>query len=328
MSGVIFPDLGSVVVGPGGLSPREVCLDWRRGAAGVGTIAALADDSMTFIALETRTLAVVRPGPGPVAIYPVPPRRAARPAALCLDLDGTIVDSEPLWIAVIEQVVGALTGRAGFRFDLDERRHVSGRSVGAHLAWALAAHAPGVSLEAARALHARFAREALDRLSVGGRNASVPRVMPGFTSLRAAARDCGLPVALVTSGVETKMWPTLVAAFRAAGLGDPAGHFDAILCGGVMAGEGRIGSLSDMPMKPHPWLYAEALIIGLGLPETAAAVVIEDSAAGVVAARLAGLDVIGLDSGNIRQLGAASLCSTVVEDLTTAGAVVRKRARA
>uniref|UniRef100_UPI002FDE1E25 HAD family hydrolase n=1 Tax=Rubrimonas sp. TaxID=2036015 RepID=UPI002FDE1E25 len=264
MKRVDFPDLGALDVGSGGLVARDACLGWRVGEDGVRAIAALADDSVAFIAFGSRTLAVVAPGAGPVAIYPVPPLCRGRLTAVCLDLDGTLIDSEPLWIAVIERTIGEVTGIAGFRFAEGERRYVSGRSVGAHLAWALSAHAPGIGLDAARAVHARFTREALAQLASGGLAGDAPRLLPGFEALMATIRAHGLPVALVTSGVEAKMWPTLIAALGAAGLGAPSEQFDAILCGGASAADAPIGSLSDLPMKPHPWLYAEALSIGLG----------------------------------------------------------------
>lgn len=319
-----FPDLIGAHIGLGGLVPTNGCHGWRVGEAGVQTMAGLADGSVTFVAFLDRTIAIVAPAPGAVAIYPVPRLTGGAPQGLYVDLDGTLIDSEPLWISIIEQTLAQTSGRPGFRFPHSARVHVSGRSVGAHLEWAIKEFAPDISIATAQMTHARLAREALTAVISDGDRADVPTLMPGFRTFMDAVKASGLPVALVTSGVEAKMWPTLAVALRRAGFPDPQGVFPTILCGGTSAADAPIGSLSDLPMKPHPWLYAEARAIGLKLPSTAPGIAVEDSAAGAIAARIAGLSVIGLASGNISDLGASCLCVEMVANLDEAAQAIQR----
>jgi beta-phosphoglucomutase-like phosphatase (HAD superfamily) len=69
--------------------------------------------------------------------------------------------------------------------------------------------------------------------------------------------------------------------------------------------------LGELTPKPHPWLYAEACRIGLGISfeERNSVVGIDDSGAGVCSIRLAGFPTIGFDGGNILTSGTKSLCS-------------------
>jgi len=74
--------------------------------------------------------------------------------------------------------------------------------------------------------------------------------------------------------------------------------------------KGEPGTLGELSPKPHPWLYAEAFRVGLGLPfELREAVLgVEDSGAGVCAVRLAGLVTVGVGGGNVEQSGLKPLC--------------------
>ena len=86
----------------------------------------------------------------------------------------------------------------------------------------------------------------------------------------------------MTSGLHEKAWPEIVAAFRALGLGDPRDFYDAIITAGFPLRKGEAGTLGELSPKPHPWLYAEAARVGLGIPFEARNSVlgIEDSGRG------------------------------------------------
>ncbi|MDI9422755.1 MAG: HAD family phosphatase, partial [Bacillota bacterium] len=72
---------------------------------------------------------------------------------------------------------------------------------------------------------------------------------------------------------------------------------------------GQASTLGGLVSKPHPWLYLEAVRVGLGLKEEEwqHVVCIEDSTAGVISAHLAGFAVLGLNTGNLAQSGVESL---------------------
>lgn len=82
-----------------------------------------------------------------------------------------------------------------------------------------------------------------------------------------------------------------------------------------------------MTPKPHPWLYAETVRVGLGIPPSRRGRVIgiEDSGAGVVAVRLAGFACLGMRGGNIAKSGVRPLVHETCEDLAAALAIVLGR---
>jgi beta-phosphoglucomutase-like phosphatase (HAD superfamily) len=84
-------------------------------------------------------------------------------------------------------------------------------------------------------------------------------------------------------------------------------------------------SRSGLSPKPHPWLYAEAARVGLGIPfEGRSRVVgIEDSAAGVCSIRLSGFTALGLGGGNLASGGAGGLCHSIHPDLRSVGELLR-----
>ena len=115
----------------------------------------------------------------------------------------------------------------------------------------------------------------------GRTDAFVPA--PGLKEFLLALKDAGIKIALVTSGLYEKAYPEILAAFRTLGLGDPQDFYDAIITAGFPLRRGEVGTLGELSPKPHPWLYAEAARVGLGIPfeERESVVGIEDSGAGV-----------------------------------------------
>ncbi|MFW6159310.1 MAG: HAD family hydrolase, partial [Planctomycetota bacterium] len=132
---------------------------------------------------------------------------------------------------------------------------------------------------------------------------------PGLREFLLALKDRGIRIGVVSSGLHEKAWPELVSAFRAMDLGDPAEFYDAIVTAGHAIRAGQAGTLGELEAKPHPWLYAGAARVGLGieLADRHHVVGIEDSGAGVVAVRLAGFACIGMAGGNIAASGTRCL---------------------
>jgi beta-phosphoglucomutase-like phosphatase (HAD superfamily) len=138
----------------------------------------------------------------------------------------------------------------------------------------------------------------------------------------------GLKIGLVTSGLYEKAYPEILDAFRTLGMGDPAEFYDAIITAGHALRKGQAGTLGELSPKPHPWLYAETFRVGLGMDysERNGVIGIEDSGAGVVSIRLAGMQAWGVGGGNIDQSGTRGLCSHYANDLE--GLLLRIRERA
>ncbi len=192
---------------------------------------------------------------------PWPTRLDDRPAAVVLDCDGLLVDTEPSW----EQAEGELFRRRGLPYGDAERKLFLGVSVRDSAAM-MAERFGGP--DGTDALY----EELLD--TVEGLLAVETRALPGAVDLVAGLLSRGVPVAVASNS------PALVVALslERAGLG---GQFDAVVTADDVA--------SPKP-APDPYLLACRL---LGA-DPAAAVAFEDSATGLAAAQAAGLATVAV----------------------------------
>jgi len=193
---------------------------------------------------------------------PRPPRRPAALRAVLFDMDGLLVDSEPLWFEVERAVMARLGGQWG---EADQQALIGGsldRTVSRLLAKAAA---PASREDVARWLVAEMAALILAR--------GLP-LQPGAGPLLAALGAAGVPSALVTASSRAIMDAVLTVT----GL-----SFDVTVCGEDV----RRGK-----PDPEPYLLAAAR---LGVP-AAGCVVLEDSPTGIAAARAAGCPVIAVPS--------------------------------
>ena len=196
------------------------------------------------------------------AVDPRPPRRPAALRAVLFDMDGLLVDSEPLWFEVERAVMARLGGQWG---EADQRALIGG-SLDRTVSWLLAkAAAPASREDVARWLVDEMAALILAR--------GLP-LQPGAGPLLAALDAAGVPCALVTASSRAIMDAVLTVT----GL-----SFDVTVCGEDV----RRGK-----PDPEPYLLAAAR---LGVP-AAGCVVLEDSPTGIAAARAAGCPVIAVPS--------------------------------
>lgn len=204
------------------------------------------------------------------------------PAALLLDLDGTLVDSERLHRGAIT----AWLAHRGWELTPEQVLMFSGRR-----ADDVFATVPGPwTGEDPQALVAEI---------VAHMPHEAPDPVPGAPELVAAARAAGIPLALVTSA--GRRWAEV--ALPAAGVAADLDVFGAVVTRDDIA----VG-------KPDPAPYAAA-ISRLGVP-AAGCVVVEDALAGVQAGVAAGArHVVGVtttrDEAQLREAGA----TLVVADL-------------
>jgi beta-phosphoglucomutase-like phosphatase (HAD superfamily) len=291
---------------------------YRAGECGVRAIWATADDKVEFIEHDDRTEAFVRSKMGYPAIYPLEPARLVRPVhAVLMDLDGTSVRSEHFWMWIIERTTAALLGDSAFSLAVEDEPFVSGHSVSEHLQYCIDKYAPGSTVEQARRIYFEVTGREMRAIEEGrGRdNAFTPS--PGLKAFLLALKDRGIKVGVVSSGLYEKAWPELLAAFRTLDLGDPLDFYDAIVTAGHTIRKGQAGTLGELEAKPHPWLYAEAARVGLGIDRADRHHVlgIEDSGAGVVSIRLAGFAAVGLAGGNIGGSGTRGLLHAYCDSL-------------
>ena len=200
-----------------------------------------------------------------IAGDPRPPRRPAALRAVLFDMDGLLVDSEPLWFEVERAVMARLGGRWGEA----DQRGADRRLAGPHRVVAAGQGGRG-RRPAGREDVARWLVADMARADPGPRAAAAAGRRPLLAGLDAA----GVPCALVTASSRAIM----EAVLKVTGL-----SFSVTVCGEDV----RRGK-----PDPEPYLLAAAR---LGVP-AAGCVVLEDSPTGIAAARAAGCPVIAVPS--------------------------------
>lgn len=298
---------------------------FRVGHDGVRRIVATRDRKQDFVAFADKTLCYIRSGMGHPALYPLSPAPFDGPAeAVLMDLDGTSVHSEVFWMWVIEQTVARLLGDPAFRLQHEDEAHVSGHSVSEHLAYCIRTYCPEKTVEEARAHYFAITRQEMAEILAGRGRVGAFTPAPGLKEFLLDLKKAKVRIGLVTSGLYEKAWPEILDAFRVLGLGDPKDFYDAIITAGTAIRPGQSGTLGELAPKPHPWLYAETVRVGLGIPPDRyhRCLGLEDSGAGVISIRLAGLAAIGLAGGNLAKSGVRPLLHAEVADLRSALPVI------
>ncbi|MCO6452245.1 MAG: HAD family phosphatase [Caldilineales bacterium] len=317
-----FPDLGEF--GPdSGLIQRDRAGDGVHavGRDGVRQIAATGDGKIEFIGYADYTLALVHSSLGYPAYYPVRPIELRRPVkAVLMDLDGTSVHSESFWIWIIQMTIASLLANPGFELEASDLPYVSGHSVSEHLQYGIAKYCPGHSLDDARRFYFEHTHREMQAILDGHGRQDAFQPAPGLKEFLLELKSAGVRIALVTSGLYEKAYPEILSAFQTLGMGRPEDFYDAIITAGFPLRRGEVGTMGELAPKPHPWLYAEACRVGLGIPfeERFHVVGLEDSGAGVCSIRLAGFTPIGIAGGNIVESGTAALCSQMCDQLPSA----------
>jgi beta-phosphoglucomutase len=294
---------------------------WQVNKDGVKRILTLKDRKAEFIIYKDKTLVYIKSALGHPAIYPLHDITFKAPAiAVLMDLDGTTVNSENFWIWILEKTVAKLTNTSKFSFNLEDHPFVSGHSVSEHLQYCIEKYCPKFTIEEARDTYMKITQYELMLIRSGKGKKGTFSPTPGLKEFLINLKKEKIKVGLVSSGLYEKAWPEILSAFRAIGLGNPLNYYDAIITAGHVIRKGQIGTLGELSSKPHPWLYAEALRVGLCIsPNNYYRVVgIEDSSAGVISIRLAGFPAIGLNGGNIEPGGAGVLTYKQVNNLMEA----------
>lgn len=181
------------------------------------------------------------------------------PAAVLWDMDGTLVDTEPLWFAA----EAALAARHGVPWGPSESEHLIGMPLEVY---------GGVLVDAGVPLTVeQVIEQMVAEVAVGLRRAAVFR--PGVVDLLGALVDAGVPCALVTMSYRELAAPVVAQA--------PPGSLPVVVTGEDV----RQG-------KPHPEPYLRAAeLLGVAIQDCVA---IEDSPPGISSAMAAGARTLGV----------------------------------
>lgn len=315
-----IPDLG-VFDENSGLQSLEHCSDghFSVGKDGVKAIYSTGDGKVEFICFQDHTLAYVLSSLNYPAYYPVKPVDPQGPVkAVLMDLDGTSVRSESFWIWIIQQTTASLLGDPSFQLSKEDEPFVSGHSVSEHLQYCIDKYCPGESLARARDFYFAHTHREMDEIMQGRGKEGAFTPSEGLKEFLLSLKQMNIKIALVTSGLYEKAWPEILSAFRTLEMGQPEAFYDCAISAGFPLRKGSVGTLGELSPKPHPWLYAEAATVGLGIPESDRnhIVGIEDSGAGAVSIRLAGFPTIGFGGGNINASGTRALCNAYCENFS------------
>ena len=187
---------------------------------------------------------------------------SSRPAAVLFDMDGLLIDTEPLWFAVETEILAEL----GARWQSDDHAHLVGSSLPVASAF-IAARSDGAITadEVADQLLLRMAKRLHD----------APPLQPGVVSLIEQVDAAGIPRALVSSSFRVLVDAVLDAiaplSFELVVTGDDVTNY-----------------------KPHPEPYlAAAARLGV---DPADCVAFEDSPSGAASASAAGCLVVAVPS--------------------------------
>jgi len=203
--------------------------------------------------------------------------------AVLFDMDGLLVDTEPLWFEAERTVMARLGGV----WTAADQRALIGRSMSSATSYFLdRAARPASAAQVADWLMGEMARLLAERGA---------QPLPGAAELLAQVRAAGIPAGLVTSS-ERVIMDAVLASLAGRGLG-----FDATVC--------RADVRHPKP-HPEPYLLAAARL-GADPGRCAA---LEDSATGAASAHAAGCAVVVVPSFESRGLDRFGL---VVPTLTS-----------
>lgn len=257
-----------------------------------------------YVTLNQCGLEATYPWNKPTTDFPV--------KAVLMDLDGTTVKSEEFWVYIIQKTIQLLTNNPNFTLSEEDFPFVSGFSSMEHLSYCIRKYNLPYSVKEADDLYHKTAAFELNEIMQGRGNVDAFQPREGVKEFLLKLKANGIKIGLATSGLDYKAIPEIVSAFRVLDMGDPTQFYDAIVTGGKRKEKGNYGTLGEFAAKPHPWVYKE-LALSLGV-EPNQAVVVEDSSAGLISGRTAGLNVIGFSDGNIIPSGLADECLAIVDN--------------
>ncbi|MFW5798379.1 MAG: HAD family hydrolase [Planctomycetota bacterium] len=206
----------------------------------------------------------------------------SRIRAVMMDMDGSSTDTEKQVLEAMRQMMADALGRESFVFLKEDYPHIIGDSTSNHVTYLVRRY----GLEPDRrdeyiARYYHYYHAMLADIRDGKREDCLIEPMPMLGEFLVWARGQGLKLGLVTSSLQKELDIVMPEVFRRLGWDLPYRSFyDATI---------SADAVGEPFLKPHPNLYVlMAQQLGVRPGE---AIVIEDSTAGMAAARIAGFSV-------------------------------------
>lgn len=203
-------------------------------------------------------------------------------SAVLFDMDGTLVDSEPLWDVSLHDLARMLGGKL-----TPQTRQ---RVMGSNLIETVQIVQTDLGVIADESQSARWLLRRTKELFAGG----VPW-QPGAEELVRAVRANGIPTALVTSSYR-ELTDVVLSQW-------PSGLFDVVVCADEVA--------RPKP-DPEPYLTAASMLA----VDPCRCVALEDSPRGMTAALVAGCSVVAITADPLEATLAPSLVIPGLEELS------------
>ncbi len=211
--------------------------------------------------------------------------------AVMMDMDGSSTDTERLVLEAMRQMMAETLGDPDFRFVAEDFPNIIGDSTTNHITWLCRKYdLPLGELTAMMESYYTRYHQTLRDIRDGKIQDTLIEPMPHLREFLAWAKGRGLKVGLVTSSLALEVDIVMPVVFRGMGMDeDFHAFYDAVIAA---------DAVGEPFLKPHPNLYV-LMLERLGVAAEHA-VVIEDSTAGIMAARLADCSVAAVPHPHTR----------------------------
>jgi len=204
--------------------------------------------------------------------------------AVMMDMDGSSTDTEKLVLEAMRQMMAEALSVPSFRFAAEDYAHIIGDSTTNHVRYLVSTYGlDSTALQQYIEGYYRHYHAALEGIRDGAIRDALIEPMPGLREFLTTLKARDVKVGLVTSSLKKEVDIVMPVVFDRMGLPP---DYEAFYDGVITADD-----VGEAFLKPHPNLYWRMAEEKLCLRDWRRAFVVEDSAAGILAARIAGFAV-------------------------------------